>query len=72
MACLFIVLVGVLVLRGNWYEKIFDNKKVKPLAELLLHYDSISNAQVHKIEHTYAERIKEGDPESVHVVDTPV
>ena len=72
MACMFIVLVGVLVLRGNWYEKIFDNKRVKPLAELLLRYKSISSAEVHEIEHRYAEEIKKDDPTSVHVVDTPV
>ena len=70
MACLFIILVGVLVLKGNWYEKIFDGKKVKPLAELLLHYDHISGAEVHEIEHSYAAQVLKDDPTSVHVVDT--
>jgi hypothetical protein len=70
MACLFIVLVGVLVLAGDWYEKIFDHKKVKPLAELLLRYDAVSNAEVQEIEHSYAAQIKREDPTSVHVVDT--
>lgn len=68
MACLFIVLVGVLVLRGDWYEKIFDNKKVKPLAQLLLHYDSITTPQLHEIEHGYAAQLKREDPTSQHSV----
>lgn len=70
MVCTFIILVGVLVLKGDWYEKIFDHKKVKPLAQLLLHYDSISTAQVHHIEHSYVEKIKKDDPTSVHNVET--
>ena len=69
MACLFIILVGVLVVRGVWYEKIFDKKKVKPIAELLLRYDQISNAEVQQIEHSYAVQIKKEDPTSQHVVE---
>ena len=71
MACLFVVLVGVLLLKGDWYEKIFDHKKVKPLAELLLHYDSITTPQLHEIEHTYAANIKKEDPTSKHVLELP-
>lgn len=75
MACLFIILVGVLVLMGDWYEKIFDHKKV-PLAELLLHYSSISTSEVHEIEHKYAVQLKKEDPSTAHSVDiskdTPV
>ena len=71
MACLFIILVGVLVVRGVWYEKIFDHKRVKPIAELLLRYDQISNAEVQQIEKSYAEQIKKDDPTSQHVVELP-
>lgn len=67
MACLFVVLVGVLVLKGNWYEKIFDHKKT-PLPQLLLHYKSISTAEVHEIEHKYAAKLKEEDPSTAHSV----
>ena len=72
MVCLFIILVGVLVVRGVWYEKIFDHKRVKPIAELLLRYDQISNAEVQQIEKSYAEQIKRDDPTSQHVVERPV
>lgn len=68
MACLFIVLVGVLVLKGNWYEKIFDHKKI-PLKQLLLHYESISTAEVHEIEHKYAVALKKEDPTTAHSVE---
>ena len=72
MACLFIILVGILVVKGAWYEKIFDHKKVKPIAELLLHYNNISNAEVQEIEKSYAKEIKRDDPTSQHMVDSPV
>ena len=68
MACTFILLVGILVLKGDWYEKIFDHKKVTPLAQLLLHYDSISTHEVQSIEHSYAKQLKEKDPTTAHSV----
>ena len=69
MVCLFLVLVGVLVLRGDWFEKIFDHKRVTPIAELLLRYNQISNAELQQIEHNYAVEIKREDPTSKHVVE---
>ena len=68
MACAFIILVGVLILKGNWYEKIFDHKKT-PLPQLLLHYSSITTPQVQQIEHSYATQLKKEDPTTAHVVE---
>ena len=68
MACTFIFLVGVLILKGDWYEKIFDHKKT-PLPQLLLHYTSITTPQVAQIEHSYATKLKKEDPTTAHVVE---
>jgi hypothetical protein len=68
MACAFIFLVGVLILLGDWYEKIFDHKKT-PLPQLLLHYGtSISTPEVQEIEHAYATKLKKADPTTAHSV----
>ena len=70
MVSLFILLVGVLMLKGDWYEKVFDHK-AKPIEELLVHYMSASSAEIQEIEHRHALELQAEDPTSKHVTELP-
>lgn len=69
MVCLFLMLVGVLLLEGKWWQKVFIAKRAKPLPLPLVHYGDTTAHELHEVEHEYAAKLKKEDPALEHELE---
>ena len=69
MVCVFLILVGVLLLEGKWWEQKFLHKRAKPLPILLTRYTDTTATKLREVEHEYVEQLKREDPTLEHQLE---